>query len=343
MSHRSKQRPHKKQRFQPPTVALAEKGSDSSSRKTTDSSTWEKLKDLVDSDFLKLQEERKKLEYENAEFVEMKEKYSSISFPKTIKLDVGGYQFKTSLSTLRKEESVLSEMFSGKGYKVEQDEDGYYFIDRPGKYFAPILHYLQTGSYIPPNSPQKVNAILKEAQFYQIKSLIPVQRYFKNDNYTTGLLYWLGTRMETCKYQNPFSIGTVKVSGDTTNPTSAVDDATQNPADAGGCKWGQKEIIIELLDVVVKPNSYSLSYAQTCNKPDAWRLEALDLKTEQWKTISNHDQECLDQRKNWEILSSDYYSTFKLVKSLVNLYSYSRANCFHVCHFEIYGDVKRKI
>jgi len=164
---------------------------------------WGKLTQLVDLDFQKLKEHQLKLEKEKADFETMKVKFSKNNFPSIIKLDVGGHQFKTSISTLRREESLLSHMFSGSGYLVEKDEDGFYFIDRPGKYFAPILHYLQTGSFIPPDNPQKLEAILQEVQFYQIRSLIdqltPIPRHFKNLIDTEGVLYWVGTKKRNRK------------------------------------------------------------------------------------------------------------------------------------------------
>jgi hypothetical protein len=50
-------------------------------------------------------------------------------------LNVGGYIFTTSLSTLQKyEDSMLAVMFSGR-HDIVKDENGHYFIDRDGKYF----------------------------------------------------------------------------------------------------------------------------------------------------------------------------------------------------------------
>ena len=109
------------------------------------------------------QDEAKKL------WEEEKSKVASIHFSSPIKLDVGGHQSKTSLKTLQREESVLSCMFSpGSRILVEKDKVGYYFIDRPGMYFAPILHYLQTGDLLPIKSKKKREAIAIEADFYQV-------------------------------------------------------------------------------------------------------------------------------------------------------------------------------
>ena len=53
----------------------------------------------------------------------------------TVKLNVGGVHFKTSLLTLTKDpNSMLSAMFSGQ-FEENLDEDGSYFIDRHGDLF----------------------------------------------------------------------------------------------------------------------------------------------------------------------------------------------------------------
>lgn len=62
---------------------------------------------------------------------------------------------------------MLSRMFSGNGFLVEKDEDGFYFIDRPGKPFATILNYLQTGVFIPPHDETSLAALKIEVDFYQ--------------------------------------------------------------------------------------------------------------------------------------------------------------------------------
>lgn len=63
---------------------------------------------------------------------------------------------------------MLSSMFSGRGFKVEKDEDGCYFIDRPGAPFKYILHYLQTGVFLPPSDAEKLKAVKLEVDFYQV-------------------------------------------------------------------------------------------------------------------------------------------------------------------------------
>jgi hypothetical protein len=127
-----------------------------------------KLKDSIDAEVKRLADQQAAFDTERKNFELYKAKIATIHVPSTIKLDVGGQQFKTSVATLRKEESMLSAMFSGSGFKVEKDEDGYFFIDRPGAPFAFILHYLQTGVLVPPTDPSQLKALKLEADFYQV-------------------------------------------------------------------------------------------------------------------------------------------------------------------------------
>jgi len=93
---------------------------------------------------------------------------------KKVKLDVGGKVFSCSLNTLIKEEpSYFSAMFSGR-YKLEKDEeDGSYFIDRNPTYFEIILDYLRTGKLrFAKFSPEEIDELTEEAEFYQIPTLI---------------------------------------------------------------------------------------------------------------------------------------------------------------------------
>ena len=98
-----------------------------------------------------------------------KAKLASAHFLSTIKLDVGGRHFKTLLKTLQKENSMLSRMFSlNSGFLVEKDEDGFYFIDQPGKYFVCVLDYLQTGVLLPLRDDKEQNGLSIKADFYQV-------------------------------------------------------------------------------------------------------------------------------------------------------------------------------
>ena len=82
-----------------------------------------------------MDEEADKQQQERASFEEHAKKLKHVHFEKTIKLNVGGVLYKTSLTTLVKDpNSMLAVMFSGR-FELQVDEDGSYFIDRDGELF----------------------------------------------------------------------------------------------------------------------------------------------------------------------------------------------------------------
>ncbi|XP_068760879.1 uncharacterized protein [Montipora capricornis] len=95
-----------------------------------------------------------------------------VHFSSTIKLNVGGQHFTTSLQTLTKDTgSMLHAMFSGR-FDTKPAEDGSYFIDRDGTHFRYILNYLRTGRLILPEDKLVRKELLEEAEFYQIRGIV---------------------------------------------------------------------------------------------------------------------------------------------------------------------------
>ena len=83
-----------------------------------------------------LKQDLEKVREEKSNFEKMTKTLNQVHFASTVKLNVGGKVYKTTLNTLRKDpDSMLCAMFSGR-YEVKADEeDGAYFIDRDGKLF----------------------------------------------------------------------------------------------------------------------------------------------------------------------------------------------------------------
>ena len=94
-----------------------------------------------------------------------------------IDLNVGGTRYTTSHSTLTKyPKSMLGAMFSGR-YSEEamKHSDGSFFIDRDGTHFRHILNYLRDGENVIkffPRSPEALQELLHEAQYYQLEDLV---------------------------------------------------------------------------------------------------------------------------------------------------------------------------
>lgn len=98
-----------------------------------------------------------------------------------IKINVGGKRFTTTLTTLiSKKDSMLAAMFSGR-FDIEKDEEGYFFIDRNGKYFSAILDYLRTGEFPPHLNEEALMEVKKEAAYYQIYTPDPEPEKYTSD------------------------------------------------------------------------------------------------------------------------------------------------------------------
>ncbi|XP_065195579.1 BTB/POZ domain-containing protein KCTD5-like [Sycon ciliatum] len=90
-----------------------------------------------------------------------------------VRLNVGGKLFMTTRSTLcKREDSFLSRLCQDDpGLPTYKDENGAYLIDRDPDYFSPILNYLRHGKLCV-NEGVSMHAILEEAEFYNIASLV---------------------------------------------------------------------------------------------------------------------------------------------------------------------------
>ena len=95
----------------------------------------------------------------------MSQKLSQAHFSSTVKLDVGGQHFTTTVQTLTKDpNSMLAAMFSGK-FERKPSEDGSFFIDRDGTHFRFILNFLRTGKLTLPEGATFTKELVEEAEF----------------------------------------------------------------------------------------------------------------------------------------------------------------------------------
>ena len=102
----------------------------------------------------------------------MSKRLSQVHFSSTVKLDVGGQHFTTTVQTLTKDRnSMLAAMFSGK-FEMKPSEDGSFFIDRDGTHFRFILNFLRTGKLTLPEGATFTKELEEEAEFYQIQGLV---------------------------------------------------------------------------------------------------------------------------------------------------------------------------
>ena len=119
-----------------------------------------------------LQREATRLRQEQETIDSMSKKLEHVHFSSTVKLNVGGHNFTTSVQTLTKDpKSMLAAMFSGK-FEMKPSEDGTFFIDRDGTHFRFILNYLRNGELILPEGATFLKELEAEAKFYQIQGIL---------------------------------------------------------------------------------------------------------------------------------------------------------------------------
>ncbi|KAH9251022.1 hypothetical protein BASA81_011068 [Batrachochytrium salamandrivorans] len=97
------------------------------------------------------------------------------SFASTpVKLNVGGSYFSTSVENLTREPgNFFAVMFSGRWDVKVDPHDKAVFVDRDPTMFGMIVNYLRTGEInLDDLSPKQFEALRKEADFYQIASLL---------------------------------------------------------------------------------------------------------------------------------------------------------------------------
>ena len=122
------------------------------------------------------QREATRLQEEQESIDAMSKKLDQVHFSSTIKLNVGGQHFTTSVQTLTKDpNSMLAAMFSGK-FDMKPSEDGSFFIDRDGTHFRFILNFLRTGKLTLPEGATFTKELEEEAEFYQIHGLVDALR-----------------------------------------------------------------------------------------------------------------------------------------------------------------------
>ncbi|XP_051168276.1 BTB/POZ domain-containing adapter for CUL3-mediated RhoA degradation protein 3 [Leptopilina boulardi] len=96
---------------------------------------------------------------------------SVIKYPSEyVKLNIGGSLHYTTIGTLRKHDTMLRAMFSGR-MEVLTDSEGWILIDRCGKHFGTILNFLRDGSVPLPESAKEMAELLAEAKYYCISEL----------------------------------------------------------------------------------------------------------------------------------------------------------------------------
>jgi hypothetical protein len=108
-----------------------------------------------------------------------------------IRLNIGGVLYTTTKATLvSRGSNFFGPLLDGQFGRL-QDSSGAYFIDRNGRWFAPILDYLRQGVLVLPVDV-KIEQIVEEAKYYSIDLLPGLCGDLKEGLYTSSnwILYF---------------------------------------------------------------------------------------------------------------------------------------------------------
>jgi hypothetical protein len=264
-----------------------------------------------------------------------------------VKLNVGGVLYETTLSTLRKEESFLSALFSGR-YEVAVDEkDGSVFIDRDGVVFRHILNYLRRGRLVISESDTTLTAeLLDEARFFQISSLVallqPKKVALPMTDSNCGLFHWLGTNGLSREWTNPATMGLVRIRSSRSMSGAPEGIVAKNQVAGGICKVGFCLFFFFFLvlgliwffsfickdargqwveidigkDRLMNVSHYSLRPGQCCRMGN-WMLQGSENR-EEWQTLSMHVDEFWEGNFKVTIFAYIYVCVFlNVLKSVL--------------------------
>jgi hypothetical protein len=128
----------------------------------------EELSGQYEKELQRCREFQAELVRDQAAWQEEKKRMAHIQkFKPHIQLDVGGYCFRTSLTTLRRfPDTMIGVMFSGR-HALPLDEEGYFFIDRDGVHFRHILNFLRQPEGFKVDLPEgQLEELKRECEYY---------------------------------------------------------------------------------------------------------------------------------------------------------------------------------
>lgn len=94
---------------------------DTAPKKASD--VWKDLQAVMKGELDSLDSDRQAFEREKEEWEAIRDKLATVHTAQAVKLNIGGKKFRTTLATLKREDSMLSRMFTG-GFTLEVDEEG---------------------------------------------------------------------------------------------------------------------------------------------------------------------------------------------------------------------------
>ncbi len=296
-----------------------------------------------------------------------------------LRLNVGGVRMVALRETLTQfPDTRLAALFSGRWEScMVRDTQNHIFLDVNPRCFRQILSYHQLCKVAAgPEDLPELPTMPKDMQFIMEKHLSffglvgnnqfddeeDVHTFaFASPDDAKGVLHFLGTKEGSATWQNPHVIQQVICTG-TFVGSDAGNLVGRSRAEAGGCnssltKWVQ----CDLKSVLVKVSGYALGHTGNCNRPYNWKLEgSVDGVTfVALHTAINNPSITPNATAYFEVQDTGaFYRIFRLTCtgcsqnnmearasggfSFGGGSTHNSCSCFHICNFELYGDVKKR-
>jgi flagellar motor protein MotB len=145
---------------------LAKQNKEWEAEKAREKAEWEQERATI-------RKEKDALEQQKLLFEEQKNQVADLNAKALgiVKINAGGKEFTTSISTVTKYNGLLKTMFSGQ-FQLERLSDGSVFIDVDPTIFGYILSFLRDPVFFPPESAQEKKKLLEVAKIYGMQELI---------------------------------------------------------------------------------------------------------------------------------------------------------------------------
>ena len=301
---------------------------------------------------LKLEQRQKDLEARKLELAD-KHGGKKTSPQDKLKLNVGGVRMVALRETLTLfPDTRLAALFSGRWEScLLRDKKNRIFLDVNPSCFQKILSYHQLSKVAGPDNPPDLPTVPDDMKCIlekQLSFFCGVRSFpFQSPDDTNGLLHFLGTHKGTQPWKNPHDTGQVACS--TTMGGQPRNLVGRSREEAGMCGHAvNKSVTCDLKTVKIKLSSYSFGNTN-CHLPSNWKLEgSADGNTfVVLHTATNNRAINMGTTANFVVTTEEFFQFFQLTctgsshNSAVrnNTFSSTGGYCFHICNFELYGDV----
>jgi hypothetical protein len=275
-----------------------------------------------------------------------------------LKLNVGGVRVTALRETLTQFPNTrLAALFSGRWEsRLLRDKKKRIFLDINPICFRKILAYHQLVKIAPPDEPPELPTVPDDMHYILERQLDffgltqepqPDEGQtigtfaFQSTGDINGVLHFLGTKQGAADWQNPHDSGQVLCSSSNGGtPQHLVGRSRQ---DAGWCTDARNNsVTCDLKTVQVKPVGYTLGHASCC-VPSTWKLEgSTDGSSYTVLHQASGDRSITSGGDAYFAVTTGkdaFYRCFRLTCTGCDQGSGS-CFCFHICNFELYGDMK---